>query len=439
MRKKSIFNNVLSIFSTNIFIIGVVVISGIILPRLLNPNSLGKLNSLIALAAIVYSFTFLGMRSSLIMHLGKNKYEQQEIITSLGYIFLFSVLLSTLTLIFFFFFLSTDHFSFLIILLVCLINPFEFIIAYMQGYNLAKGKIGRFNRLQWIPKVVYLLAIIILVGIFRGNYKGALIAIILSNLITLLIYIKISHISLPTFINGKIPFKVIKSLLSYGILIALSFMVTRLNHKIDILLLKRMCDLAEVGYYSLGANVAETIWQVPIAVGVVLMAKSATNSNQNLVTRQVCSSLRISLLVVIVAAIVLFIIAPTLVKILFGERYSPSVPIIRTIIPGILFFVILKIINSQFIGTGKPQLTLIALIPALALNIILNLIFIPVSKGIGAAMATNISYFSACFILLLVYSRTFKIGLIEIFSYRKTDFNFIRKIRLKQFSDDPLE
>ena len=394
MKNNSVFSNILSIFSTNIFIIGLVVISGIILPRLLNPNALGRLNSFTALAAIVYSFTFLGMRSSLIMHLGKRKFESAQILSALGYIFLLSIILSTLALIIFFFFLSNDHYPLSIILLVCLMNPFEFIVSYMQGYNLARGKIGNFNRLKWIPTLVYLLAIVILVGLFKLNVKGALMAIILSNLITVSIYLRISHIALPTFKAGKIPVKVIKSLVGYGSLYALAFLVTRLNHKIDILLLKRMSDLAEVGYYALGANVAETIWQVPIAIGVVLMTRSASHKDQSLATSEVCASLRLSLLVVLGAAVLLYAVAPQLVNFLFGERYAPSVPIIRTILPGILFFVILKIINSQFIGTGKPQLTMVALIPALILNIVLNLLFIPVYNGIGAAMATNISYFS---------------------------------------------
>ena len=311
-------------------------------------------------------------------------------------------------------------------------NPFEFIVSYMQGYNLAKGKIGKFNRLKWIPTLVYVLAILILVGLFRLNVKGALLAIILSNLITISIYLRISHIAFPTFKTGKIPVKVIKSLVGYGSLYALAFLVTRLNHKIDILLLKRMVDLAEVGYYSLGASVAETIWQVPIAIGVVLMTRSATHTNQNLATREVCASLRISLLVVLSAAVLLYGFAPLLVNFLFGERYAPAVPIIRTILPGVLFFVILKIINSQFVGTGKPQLALVALVPALILNVVLNLLLIPEYKGIGAAVATNISYFSACFVLLLVYSSTFKIGLLEIFRYQRSDFQYFGKFRLKK-------
>ena len=407
-------------------------ISGIILPRLLNPSALGRLNSLIALAAIVYSFAFLGMRSSLVMHLGKKKFEEHQILSALVYIFLLSIIISTLALLTFFFFLSNDTFPVIIILLVCLINPFEFIISYMQGYNLAMSRFGNFNRLKWVPKLVYLLAILLFVGLLGWNVKGALFAVIIANLITLLFYLGMYRGALSGFKLNSIPIKVIKSLIGYGSLYALAFLVTRLNHKIDILILKRMGDIAEVGFYSLGVNVAETIWQVPIAIGVVLMTRTANQVNERVATGEVCSTLRISLLVVLFASLILYLLAPLLVTILFGERYSDSIPIIRTILPGILFFVILKILNSQFIGAGKPQLTMIALIPALVINIVLNILFIPSYKGIGAAMATNISCFSASFVLLLVYSRTFKIGLLEIFKYRRSDFTFIRNIRLRK-------
>jgi O-antigen/teichoic acid export membrane protein len=415
---------------------GLVVISGIILPRLLNPSALGKLNSLIALAAIIYSFAFLGMRSSLVMHLGKKKFKEHQILSATVYIFLLSSILSTLALLFFLFFLSNDQYTLLIVILVCLINPFEFMISYMQGYNLALSRYGYFNQLMWVPKLVYLLAILIFVGLLGWSIKGALIALISANLITLLIYVINYRGAYPglkiALRAGPIPVKAIKSLLGFGSLYALAFLVTRLNHKIDILILKRMCDISEVGFYSLAVNVAEMIWQVPIAIGLVLMTRSANHSDERIATAEVCASLRISLLVVLFAAIILYLLAPVLVHILFGERYADSIPIIRTILPGILFFVVLKILNSQFIGTGLPHLTLIALIPALLINIVLNILFIPSYKGIGAAMATNISYFSASFVLIFIYSRIFKTGLPEIFRYRKSDFIFLRNIRFRK-------
>ena len=224
MSKKSIFSNIFSIFSTNVFVMGLVVASGIILPRLLNPQALGRLNSLTALAAIIYSFAFLGMRSSLVMHLGKKKFEEHQIVTATAYIFILSSILSTLAILFFFFFLSKDQFPLVIVLLVCLINPFEFLISYMQGYNLALSRFGSFNRLKWVPRLIYLLAILLFVGLLGWNIRGALLSIILSNLMAIIIYLGFNGAKRPLFKAGAIPVKVLRSLVGYGILYALAFL-----------------------------------------------------------------------------------------------------------------------------------------------------------------------------------------------------------------------
>jgi O-antigen/teichoic acid export membrane protein len=417
--------NIFSIFSTNIFSVGIVTITGIVLPRLLGPQVLGKLNTYLALVAIVYSITYLGMRSSLLIHLGRKEFQQAEVIGATFYVFLLSVFMSTLLLVVFFFYLSTDIYSILTVMLVCLLNPFEFIISYLSGYGLSHGKIKLFNRLQWLPKIIHLLGVLVLVGHFRMRVQGAILAIIISNLITVVLVLR----SMKPFEQGfhlvPVPFSVIFSLVKYGVVYAIAFMIIRLNYRIDILILKRLSEISEVGYYSLGANVAETIWQVPIAVGLVLMAQAANAKDQAVVTKQLCLTLRISLVIVLLAGIILYLIAPWLVTFIFGTKFMPSVPVIRTILPGILFFTVLKIMNSQFVGMGKPQLTMYALLPALLINVAVNLLLIPSYGGVGAAIATNISYFTGSLILVFIYANTNDVTIREIFAYRKSDFTII--------------
>ncbi len=424
--------NIFSIFSTNIFSIGVVTITGIVLPRLLGPQVLGRLNTYLALVTIVYSFTYLGMRSSLLIHLGKRGFDQAQIIGATFCIYFISVVLSTLVLLVFFFYLSNDIYSILIVILVCLLNPFEFVISYLSGFSLSQGKIRFFNRLQWLPKIIHLLGVLVLVGYFRMRVQGALLAIIIANLVTVVAVFRLVR----PFDQGvqllPFPVAVVRSLVRYGLVYALSFMIIRLNYRIDILILKRLAEIAEVGYYSLGANVAETIWQVPIAVGLVFMAESANAKDQAVVTRHLCLILRISLVIVFFAAILLYLIAPWLVTFVFGIKFAPSVPVIRTILPGILFFSVLKIMNSQFVGTGKPHFTVYALLPSLLVNIMLNLFLVPDYGGIGAAIATDISYFTGSFILVFIYAKTFSVKFSEIFTYRKSDFTIIWRSIIKR-------
>jgi O-antigen/teichoic acid export membrane protein len=271
----------------------------------------------------------------------------------------------------------------------------------------------------------------VLIGYFDLRLTAVLFAILISKLLTILITFRSIKLPWPDLRIRHIPAALFKSLLKYGMVYALAFLLTRLNYRVDLLILKRLSEISEVGYYSLGVNIAETIWQIPIAVGLVLMTHSAGEKDQKLITAQVCATLRISLIISVLATTVLFLLTPFLIKLVFGVMYLPSISIVRTILPGILFFVVLKIINSQFIGNGKPEMAIYALLPSVIINVVLNILLIPSYKGIGAAMATNISYFCGSFVLLVIYSRTYSVSLVDIFKYRSSDFGFIHTLRHK--------
>ena len=158
MQKQSIFNSIFRVFSSNVTAIGITALIGIILPRLLGPQLLGKLNSALALAAIVYSISFLGIRSSIVIVMGQKSYDMKQMVSAIFFISLFSIFLSTGMLLIFLLFISKDIYALTIIILVCLLNPFDFVLSYMSGFSLANQKFKIFNRLNLLPKVIQLIA-----------------------------------------------------------------------------------------------------------------------------------------------------------------------------------------------------------------------------------------------------------------------------------------
>jgi O-antigen/teichoic acid export membrane protein len=102
---------------------------------------------------------------------------------------------------------------------------------------------------------------------------------------------------------------------------------------------------------------------------------------------------------------------------------------IRGILPGVLLLVVFRILNSRLAGMGKPQVAIYSFIPALVINLLLNLLWIPRYGGMGAVWATNISYSFGCVIFLFAYAWKVKMPVIEIFRFRKSDFYFFRNIR----------
>jgi O-antigen/teichoic acid export membrane protein len=79
--------------------------------------------------------------------------------------------------------------------------------------------------------------------------------------------------------------------------------------------------------------------------------------------------------------------------------------------------------NQDMAGKGKPWVSMKAMIPALIVNIILNLLFIPEHGANGASLASTISYTIAGILFLHFYSKEVKISIKEILKYKKTDFD----------------
>jgi O-antigen/teichoic acid export membrane protein len=96
-------------------------------------------------------------------------------------------------------------------------------------------------------------------------------------------------------------------------------------------------------------------------------------------------------------------------------------------LPGIIFFVIPRILNSRFAGVGKPQLLLWVFVPALLVNAALNFWLVPLYGGIGAAWASNVSYIGGAISLIVLFSVKMNFPLNEILIFRSSDFAVFTK------------
>jgi O-antigen/teichoic acid export membrane protein len=79
-------------------------------------------------------------------------------------------------------------------------------------------------------------------------------------------------------------------------------------------------------------------------------------------------------------------------------------------------------------GKGKPWIALKAMIPALIINIILNIILIPEKGANGAAIASTISYSIAAILFTFFYSKTSKVSIKQIFTYKKNYFKLFMSV-----------
>ncbi len=429
MAKRTYFNDILSILGSNLTVTIANILAGIILSRALGAAGFGLYSSIIVVPVIVIGFTQLGVRRSAIYHIGNKMYPEDQIVSALFILLLYTSSLSILICGFVFFFSDSHPFDPLIIAVVLLTIPLLLMNVFAGGVFLGKEDIRRASIMNAGPTILTMLFTVLFVWALKLSVLGAFIAISVANLLMLVYVYRIIIVEYRYTITWKYHENIIKSMVKLGIVNALAIFIMQLNYRLDILMLKKLSTLEQVGFYSLAMQIAEQLWHIPYAIESIVLSRSANSQDDQLMHRTVASIFRVSLLIALGAGVLIFFIAPLLVPLIFGVEYMSSVAMIQVVLPGILILVGFRILNSRLTGMGKPQVAIYTFVPALIINFILNLFLIPRFGGIGAAWATNVSYALGSIIFVMIYSRLVKMPVREILSYRRSDFYFFRGMK----------
>jgi O-antigen/teichoic acid export membrane protein len=420
------FNNVIKVAGSNTIAAFVNVIIGIVITRQLGPEGRGIYASIMVVPAMVLKFTELGMRRSIMYHVGKKTYPENEIIGSLYITVLLSTILGIFVSLFLFWFQNNPDFTIPLIVIAISMVPLQLIRRYIGGYFMGKQKYNTSILIRWIFLVLYLIMTILLMWILKMGLLGALLSVILSNIIASLYGIHLVYRSVsPKFLLKS---RVLKSILSFGVMYSAATFVMMLHTKIDILILGKLSTMEQIGFYSLAVAIA-TNWQIPFEVGGVIISSSANTEEPEIKNENIARLIRVSLILGVVSYIILFAFAPFLVRVLYGREFIESVGMIRALLPGILLLIISNIMASRLAGDGKPFIFMFIAIPGLILNIVLNLIWIPEYEALGAAYATVVSYTYQAVAGTIVYSKMVRMPMHKIFSFSKHDFSFVKSLK----------
>lgn len=403
--------------------------TGVILSRILGAAGYGLYSSIIVVPVIVIGFTQLGIRRSVIYHLGNKVTPESDILSAVFLLLLYTSALSIIICGSVFFFSDSLIFDPLIVGIVLLTIPMLLANVFAGGVFLGKEQILRANIINAGPSLLTLVFSLVFVWILDFSVLGAFAAISLANLIMVYYVYWVSARDYKVRITWKYHEGTIKSLVKLGFVNAIAIFIMQLNYRMDVLMLKKLSTLEQTGFYSLAMQIAEQLWHVPYAIELIILSRSANTSDDQFVHKTVASIFRISLIIGLIGGVLIFFISPWIVPFVFGKEFIHSVPMIQVVLPGIFVMIGFRILNSRLTGMGKPQIAIFTFLPALLINFVVNLFLIPVYGGVGAAWATNISYAIGSLAYLFVYSRMTKMPVIEIFRYRRSDFYFFRDIK----------
>ncbi len=202
-----------------------------------------------------------------------------------------------------------------------------------------------------------------------------------------------------------------RTLLAESWPLALSSVSVIIYMKIDILMIRSMSTEAETGTYAAAVRLSELGYFIPVIIG---------NSIQPILTRGHAESttphqlykkyIRYSALGAYAIAIPTSILAPWVTHLTYGAQYTGTETIL-SIHAWAIIFVCLGVARSQYlVNMGLTRFSLqCTAIGALA-NIGLNWWLIPKHGGLGAAVATVVSYATSAWLMSFVSPQVRQIG-----------------------------
>lgn len=220
----------------------------------------------------------------------------------------------------------------------------------------------------------------------------------------------------------RVVFPRCRSLLVDALPLLLAAAAVGLYVRVGVLILGQSHDAEAVGLYSVATIMTETVHALPVAVmatvSPMLLALRVKDEAafdvafQRWLVRMVWLGL--------VVCTMLYLAAPRLMALLFGNRYQGSVEVFQWLIWS-AFFVYLSIASEPWIlGNGHQRYQLPKTLLAAAVSIVLNLRLAPSMGAIGVAIATGVSYATSAWISNLIFRNTrplFRMQVMALFPF----------------------
>ena len=396
-------------------------INSILIARFLGPELKGELTvitSITSISSILFTFG---------IHQSYPYYRKQSEDNSLlnrfmtAILFLFSIYL-VLGIIICLFMSNVKYIKYIVTLTI--------IMSYsrISGYIYLVEEPNKKNLSLMMINIIEVIYIIILFTLFRSNLSIAILITAFKDTLQSVYYTYKLDIRVSL---KNIDINILLKMIKYGFYPMVGLLMSTLNYRIDILMLKSSSNVsvAEIGIYSIGVALAEKLWIVSDAVKDILLSRLSKGKG----TKEVAIVMRLTFFISIFMVIGIILLGYPFINILYGNEYSGAYNVTVIIVFGIISMVFYKIISTYNIVHGKQKTNVILLGSSIIINIISNLVMIPIMGYKGAAVASVVSYSMCSILFLIIFSKDSGIDMKKLILVQKEDFLIIKNAnKMKQ-------
>lgn len=184
----------------------------------------------------------------------------------------------------------------------------------------------------------------------------------------------------------------VKELFRYGYVIQLSTLVSTLNRRMSIYLIRQHCTEASVGVYGTSTQVSEGVKVFGNSISMVQFSRLSNLTDEKKIVSLTIKFMKITVVLTLAALLVIACLPADFFKWLFSEEFGQVKEILLLMSPGLLFLSAQMIFSNYFLGTGIPKYNLYASLTGLAVTIPTTILLVPPLGIAGAAISFSCTY-----------------------------------------------
>lgn len=371
---------------------------GVFTARYLGPDNFGLINYAAAYTAFFASLCNLGINSIIIKDFSDNPDEEGEALGTTLVLRAISSFLSALMIVG-------------IVSIVDKNEPLTILVAALSSIGLLFQIFDAFNQwFQYRLKSKYYAVATVIAYIAVSVYKIILLitgkSVAWFALATSVDYIVIAILLLLAYKknNGpKLSFSMrkAKQLLAASSGFIVSGLMISIYAYTDKFMLKQMLDEAAAGYYSLAFSLS-TFWEFILVAVMDSMYPSIIDSynvDRERFDRKNRQLYAMVIYISLTASILICIFGRLIVQILYGAEYLPTVQPLRIVVWYTTFSYLGAARNAWVVSENKQKYLKYLYAAAAIINVVLNLVLIPLWGASGAALASLVTQISTTVIL----------------------------------------
>ena len=221
-------------------------------------------------------------------------------------------------------------------------------------------------------------------------------------------------------------FDQIKLLFSFSLLGYFSALLNFLNYRLDIFVVQHYNTIDQVGYYILAVNLTQMLWLISDPIAGVLKPFLSDPKWHSKREAYFGACLRLNGTVIASLSLLGWLLAETIIPIVYGNEFDPAIQPFRILLLGNFFACSSKVFGVFNYVTNNIKFNVYSTLFGVIMTLIFDLLLIPKYGIAGAAWASNIAYVSI-FVFLLIAARVkFGLTIRNPFLFTMTDYRMLR-------------